>query len=182
VPCRTLVTALARSKVVSAKGALTVVASGATGSTSRCVMIERQGRRHLPPARQTCPDLVTGNTRQFLGRIVTSMTETNAISRRLLGGTNQSSELMTSAARGDVLSVCLSVGRMTAKTSDVRIQTRRNRETNTTSVSPVTRSTSSARMSRVIELNVETAQGGKRFDLSTLHVCVTDSADRTRGV
>ena len=34
-------------------------------------------------------------------------------------------------------------------------------------------------MFRVIESDVETAQAGKRFDLSALSVCVTDRADVT---
>jgi len=71
---------------------------------------------------------------------------------------------------------------MTGKTGDVSIQSRGNREPNTASTSPVTTSTSSATVFRVIEPRVETAQRWKGFDLSALSVCVTDRADLARWI
>ena len=86
---------------------------------------------------------------------------------------------MTSTARRDVAAVCLSIGRVAAKTGDVSIQARRNREADAAAVSPMTGGTSSARMFRMVEPRVETAQCGKRFKLSALHVCMTNRADLT---
>jgi len=110
------------------------------------------------------------------------MTEPNPIRTRLLRSADQLSKLMTGAARRDVPSIRLRARRVTAKTSDVSIQARRNRQPDTTTISPVTSGTSRIRMLRVIEPRVETAQRWKRFDLSTLHVCVTDRADLARGI
>ena len=87
---------------------------------------------------------------------------------------------MTGAARRDVASVCLRARRVAAKTRDVRIESRRNRESNTATISPVTRRTRCACMFRVIEPRVETTQRWKRLDLSALNVRVTDCADLTR--
>ena len=92
-------TAFARGEIVTAECPLTVVTSGATGRTARRVMIQRQWRRHLAPARQTGPDLVTCSTRQLLRRIVIDVTEANSISSRLLRSANQTSELVAGAAR-----------------------------------------------------------------------------------
>ena len=68
---------------------------------------------------------------------------------------------------------------MTAKTRNVRIQPRRNREPNATAVTTMASSTSSARVLRVIEPCVEAAQWGEGFDLSALNVRVTNRADLT---
>ena len=84
---------------------------------------------------------------------------------------------MTSAARRNVTSVCLSSGRVTTETGDVRIQTRRNRKTNAATVLFMTRRTRGVRMFRVVKPRVETAQRRKRFYFSALHVCVADGAD-----
>lgn len=108
------------------------------------------------------------------------MTEANPISTSLLGSAHQTSGLMTGAARRDVLSVSLGSGRVTAKTGDVSIQSRGNREPNAATISPVTRGASSAGMFGVIEPRIETAQRGKGFHLPTLSVCVTDRADLAR--
>lgn len=88
---------------------------------------------------------------------------------------------MTGAARGDVSPVCLSVRRVTAKARDVSIQSRRNREPDTTPIRPVTSSTSSTCGSvlRMIESRIETPQRRKRFNRSALNIPVTDSADLT---
>lgn len=127
---------------------------------------------------------MTRRTTQLFRRIMIRMTEPDTICRRLLRRAHQTSELMTSATRRDVSSVCLCIRRVTAKTSDMSVQPRRNRERNATTVSPVTTGTSSTRSSvlRMIEPGVETAQRWKRFDLSALRIRVTDRADLARGI
>ena len=110
------------------------------------------------------------------------MTKPDSIRGRLLGSANQTSELVTGAARRDVSSICLSSGRVTAKTGDVSIQSRGNREPNATTISPVTSGASSTTVFRVIEPRVETPQWWKRFDLSTLSIRVTDRADLARRI
>ena len=89
---------------------------------------------------------------------------------------------MTSAARRDVPPIHLRTGRVTAKTSDMSIQSRRNRESNTTTITPVTSGTSCTTVPRVIEPRVETAQRRKRFGLSALSVRMTDRADLARWI
>ena len=86
---------------------------------------------------------------------------------------------MTRAARRNIPSIRLRVRGVTAKTRDVRIQSRRNRESNTATISPVTRGTSRARVFRVIEPRVKAAQRWKCLNLSTLNIRVTDRADLT---
>lgn len=106
------------------------------------------------------------------------MTEAHSIGRRLLPSANQTPELMTSTARREVATVCLSIGRVTTKTSDVSIQPRWNREPHAITVSAMTSGTTRIRMLRVIEPGVETPQRGKRFDLSTLNIGMTIRANR----
>ena len=89
---------------------------------------------------------------------------------------------MTGAARRDVPSIHLSIRRVTAKTGDVCIQPRRNREPNTTTISPVTSGTSRSTMVGMIEPRIKAAQWWKRFDLPTLSVRVTDRADLARRI
>ena len=89
---------------------------------------------------------------------------------------------MTSAARRDVFPIRLRTRRVTAKTSDVRIHPRRNREPDTATITPVTSRASSTIVLRVIEPRIKTAQRWKRFHLSALRVCVTDRADRARRI
>lgn len=89
---------------------------------------------------------------------------------------------MTGPARRDVPPIRLRARRVTAKTSDMSIQPRGNREPDATTIAPVTSSTRRITVLRVIEPRVETAQRWKRFDLSTLRVCVTDGADRARWI
>ena len=89
---------------------------------------------------------------------------------------------MTRAARRDVSSISLRPRRVTAKTSHMSIKPRRNRQPNPTTISPVTSPASRITVLRVIEPRIETAQRWKRFDLSALRVCVTDSADRARRI
>lgn len=84
---------------------------------------------------------------------------------------------MTGAARRDIAPVRLCVRRVTAKTRDVSILPRRNRQPHTATVSPVTGSTRSIRVFRVIEPRVEATQWRKRLNLSALNVRVTDRAD-----
>jgi len=110
------------------------------------------------------------------------MTEPDTKRTRLLRRTDQTSELMTRAARRYVSPIRLRARRVTAKTHDMSIQPRRNREPNPTTISPVTGSASRITVLRVIEPRIETAQRWKRFDLSALRVCVTDGADRARRV
>ena len=86
---------------------------------------------------------------------------------------------MAGAARCDVASVCLCVRRMTAKTRDVRIQSRWNRERNATAIFSMTGYTTGRSVLRMIEPDIETAQRWKSFELSALNVRVTDSADFT---
>jgi len=87
---------------------------------------------------------------------------------------------MTSAARRDVASICLCTRCVTAKTGDVSIQSRRNRESNATAISSMTSSAiGRACVFRVIEPDVETSQRRKCFDPSALRVCMTDSANLT---
>ena len=114
--------------------------------------------------------------------IVTCMTEPNPIRTRLLRRANQLSRLMTGAARRDVSPIRLRARRVTAKTRDMRIHSRRNREPNTTTIPPVTRGASRTTMLRVIEPCVETAQRWKRFHFSTLRVCMADRADLARRI
>lgn len=89
---------------------------------------------------------------------------------------------MTGAARRDVSPIHLRIRRVTAKTSDMRIQSRGNRQPDTTRIAPVTSSTRCITVLRVIEPCIETPQRWKRFDFSTLRVCVTDRADRARWI
>ena len=89
---------------------------------------------------------------------------------------------MTSTARRDVPPIRLSIRSVTTKTGDMSIESRRNREPNATTISPVTRCTRRIAVFRVIELRIETAQRRKRFDLSALGVRVTDRADLARGI
>ena len=110
------------------------------------------------------------------------MTKPNPERTRLLRSADQLSGLMTRAARRDVFPIRLCARRVTAKTRDVRIQSRRNREPDTTTIAPVTSGASRTIVLRVIEPRIETAQRWKRFDLSTLRVCVTDGADRARRI
>jgi hypothetical protein len=87
---------------------------------------------------------------------------------------------MTRAARRDVASICLCTRCVTAKTGDVGIQSRWNRQPNATAISSMTSSAiDRACVFRVVEPDVETSQGRKCFDLSALRVCMTDSANLT---
>ena len=113
---------------------------------------------------------------------MTCVTEAHAISRRLIGSASQPSELMTSATRRDVSPVDLCIWRVTAKTGDVSIQSRRNRKANATAIAPVTRDARRATVFRVIEPRVEAPQRWKGFDLSILSVRVTDRADLARWI
>ena len=115
-------------------------------------------------------------------QLVTRMTKPNPKRRRLLRSSDQLSELMTRAARRDVFPIRLRTRRVTAKTSDVRIHSRRNREPDTTTIAPVTSGASRTVVPRVIEPRIKTPQRWKRFHLSALRVCVTDGADRARRV
>ena len=89
---------------------------------------------------------------------------------------------MARAARRYVSPIRLRARRVTTETHDMSILPRRNRQPHTTTISPVTSSTSRITVLRVIEPRIETAQRWKRFDLSALRVCVTDSADRARRI
>jgi len=122
---------------------------------------------------------MTGRTTSL---IVPCMTEPNPKCTRLLRSAHQPSELMTRAARRDVSSIRLRARRVTTETSHMRIQPRGNREPNTATIPPVTSGTSRATVLRVIEARIKAAQRWKRFDLSTLRVCVTDRADRARWI
>ena len=113
---------------------------------------------------------------------MTRMTEPNPKRTRLLRSAHQPSELMTRAARRDVSPIRLRVRRMTAKTSDMCIQSRGNREPHPTTIAPVASGTRCLTVLRMIEPRIETAQRWKRFDLATLRVCVTDRADRARRI
>src|ERR1041384_2016131 len=86
---------------------------------------------------------------------------------------------MTGAARRDVASIRTSAGRVTDKTSQVCVQSRRNRQPNTVAVSPMTSGAAGAfvGMCGVIESDIETLQRRKWFDLSCLGVCMTNRAD-----
>jgi len=89
---------------------------------------------------------------------------------------------MTGAARRDVASIRLRVRYVTAKTRDVSIQPRRNRQPYTATIPPVTTSTRSIRVFRVIESRVKAAQRRKRLHLSALYIRVTDRADLARWI
>ena len=89
---------------------------------------------------------------------------------------------MTSTARRNVLPIRLGVRRVTAKTRDMSIRSRGNRESNPATIAPVTSGTSSITVFRVVKSHVETPQGRKRFDLSALRVRVTNRADGTRWI
>jgi len=102
------------------------------------------------------------------------MTEAHPKRTRLLRSADQTPGLMTRAARR--------VLRVTAKTSDMSIQSRRNREPHTTTIAPVTSRARHTIVLRVIECRVETTQRRKRFYLSTLRIRVTDRADRARWI
>jgi hypothetical protein len=110
------------------------------------------------------------------------MTEPYSKRLRLLQRTNQTPELMTGAARRDVAPVRLCARRVTAKTRDMRIQPRRNREPNAATISSMTTRTRSTTMFRVIKPRIKAAQRRKRFDLSTLTIGVTDRADLARWI
>jgi hypothetical protein len=60
------VAAFANAKVISAKGALSVMTSHATLSSSGGVMIERLRLRHLAALWHSGPDLMTLAARHFL--------------------------------------------------------------------------------------------------------------------
>lgn len=124
-------------------------------------MIKWQWCRNLPALHP-----VTRRTTQLVIR----MTEADPKATRLLRSADQTPGLMTDSAR--------SLFRVTCKTSDMSIHSRRNREPNATTITPMTSGTCRTTVLRVIESRVETAQRWKCFDLSTLRVCVTDRADR----
>ena len=85
---------------------------------------------------------------------------------------------MAGTARRDVASVCLRIRSVTAKTRDVRIQPRWDRETHATAVSTMASNTRGVSMLRMIESRIKTAQRWKSFDLAALDVCMTDRANR----
>jgi len=89
---------------------------------------------------------------------------------------------MTSTARRNVLPIRLRARRVTAKTGDVSIRSRGNRESNPATITPVTCGTSSITVFRVVKFRVETLQRWKRFDLSALRVSVTNRADGARWI
>lgn len=175
-------TALANREIVAAEGALPVVTARAARSARRRVMVQRQRRGHLPPPRQTRPQRVTAGAGQLLS--VLCMTKTDAISRRVLRSAHKTSALMTRAARSDVAAVDLRRPRVTTEASDMSVHSRGNRQTNAAAISSMTRRATGAerRMSRVIELDVEAAQGRKRFHLAALRVRVADRTDLARRV
>ena len=110
------------------------------------------------------------------------VTESNPVSRRLLRSANEAPELMTGTARRNVLSVCLRSRRVTTETRDMRIQARWDREPDAIAISAMTSRTRSRSMCGVIEPGVETTQRRKGFDLATLSVRVTNTANLTRRI
>ena len=120
---------------------------------------------------------MTRSATQLLRRIMTSVTEAHPISRGLIRSANQASELMTSATRRNVFPIGLRIRRVTGKTGDVCIQSRRNREPDAAAVSSMTSRTRRSGVFRVIESSAEAAQWWKGFDLAALNIRVTDSAD-----
>lgn len=89
---------------------------------------------------------------------------------------------MTSTARRNVFPICLCARRVTAKTRDMRIQSRRNRKPNTAAIFSMATPTRRTTMFRVIKPRIKAAQSRKRFDLSTLCIGVTDRADPARRI
>ena len=89
---------------------------------------------------------------------------------------------MARAARRDVSSVCDGAWRVTAKTRDMSIEPRWNREPNAGTISSMASDTGRTRMLRVLEPRIKTAQRWKRFDLSALHIRVTNRANLARRI
>jgi len=101
-PGRTFVTPGAHGKILTAEGALAVVASGTTRTSGRCVVVERGRRRNLPALRQTRPDSMTASARKLLRRVMVRVTEPDAVRSRLFRSAYEPSQPVTRSARRNV--------------------------------------------------------------------------------
>ena len=173
---------LTNCKVIATERTLAVVASHATLPAAGCMMVKRFRSRYLSSLRHARSNLMTFGAGNFLVlRVVKADAERLGKFRRP-GITTQ---LMTRAARGNIPPARLRAGRMTSKTSRVRVESRGYRESNAGARRPVTGGATNAahlQVSRVIELHAETLQTRKRLQRSRFHVRMTDRADGTSGI
>jgi hypothetical protein len=112
-------------KIIAAKSSFAIVATGATCSSSRCVMIEGKRRSDLPALGHSRPNAMTLIAIDFLCRSVLCMTESNPECRRLRTGSRIATELMARAAGRNVAAIRLSLRSVALVTSSVCVQARR---------------------------------------------------------
>ena len=128
-------------------------------------MIERLGRSHLKPLGYAGSHAMTISATQFLVLIMHLMTEANAKGRGRLSRAHVPSWLVTNTARRDVFVPGLRSRRVTLKTGDMRIESRRNRHscTATRSMTGNALNIAETLVAGMIESHVEAAESGKCF-------------------
>jgi len=182
MPGRSGMATLAGSKIIATKRALAIVASHAALPAPGRVMIKRFGRGDLSSLRHAGPDLMTFRARNFL---MFRMVKADPESLGQFRGPGITAQLMTRSARRNIPAPGLCSGRVTSETSNVRVESRGDRQRHTGARRPVTGGAidpAHIQMPGMIELHAEALQAGKRFQRSRLHVGMTDRADRTSGI
>lgn len=173
---------LAGGKVIAAERALAIVASHAALPAAARVMIKRFGRGDLSSLRHAGPDLMTFRARNFL---VLGVVKTDPESRGHFRRPGITAQLMTRSARRNIPPPGLCSGRVTSETSNVRVESRWDRQRHTGARRLVTGGAidpAHIQVPGMVELHAEALQAWKRFQRSRLHVGMTDRADRTSGI
>lgn len=159
---------LAVGKIIAAEGAAVVMTGHAALRAGGGMVHERLGRADLSPLRQPRPDVVTVVATESLPRAVPGVAEINPEGLRRLGRPAVTPDLVTSAARGDVVpGTTLRARRVARVTGVVRAETSGDRERDAAARGFVAgdaaraRSRRARRVPRVIETDVETSERGE---------------------
>jgi hypothetical protein len=182
VPRCSRVATLANCKVIAAKRALAIVASHAALPSTRRMMIKRLRGGNLFSLWHSGSHLVTFSARYFLMfRMI------KADSERLgrLGCPGITAQLMTRSARRNITPSRLCSGCVASETSNVRVESRWDRQRHAGARRPVTGGAidpAHIQVPRMIELHREAFQAGKRFQRCRFRVGMADRADRTSGI
>ena len=182
MPRRRGVTAFAHGEVFAAESALAVVTSHATLRAARGVMIKLFRSCHLSSLRQAGTHLMAFVASNLLMLCVTEADTKRLHEFRRSGVTTQ---LMARAARRNIPTTGLRARRVTTIAGRVCIEAGGNRHRHAAARFAMTsRATDAAHthVARVIELHPKALQARKRFRGAGLHICMTDSADRTFGI
>jgi hypothetical protein len=109
------------------------------------------------------------------------MAETHSKGGCSLSGANQTTKLMTGAARGDIAAIRLGLRRVAAKANHVGVKPARNRKRHTPATLPMAGCASRPRsqVASMIELHIEALQSRKSLNQSCCFIRMTDAANWT---